>query len=87
MLIMAILIVGGIMPMSALGVVLPQGWLDWGASPLPERTTSAQELACLVDALAYAGGSEDPGLTVLFGQADKRRAADCGPAAASVAAR
>jgi hypothetical protein len=53
----------------------------------PERTTSAQELACFVDALVYTGGTEDPGLRVLFGQADKRRAADCGPAAASVAAR
>jgi hypothetical protein len=53
----------------------------------PERRTSAQELACFLDALAYAGGTDDPALGVLFAQADKRRAADCLPAVRDVAAR
>jgi hypothetical protein len=62
-LIVAILMVGGVMPASALGFVLPRGWLD-GDSPLPERKTTAE---ASVAGGSAGGGGEGSGRVFGYG--------------------
>jgi hypothetical protein len=61
-LIIAGLIVGGVMPASTFGFILPRGWLD-GDSPLPERRTTAEASA----AAGAAGGGGGPGRVFGYG--------------------
>ncbi|HEU4829493.1 MAG TPA: hypothetical protein VFT04_09875 [Gemmatimonadales bacterium] len=59
-LIVAILMVGGVLPMTTLGSVLPRGWFD-GDSPLPERKAAAEA------SVAAGGGGQGSGRVFGYG--------------------
>jgi hypothetical protein len=73
-LILAGLMVGGILPASAFGFVLPRGWFD-GDSPLPKRRTTAEASA----AASPAGGGGGQGRVFGYGASGAAAIAETDP--------